>query len=113
MLFAAQLGYLHSTPDGQSVNRMARITDGRYGLPELGHEKYLMDAFIASGMVAGDGSSMSWADINAFSEATNAVDDPFEKKALFDMSRSYSTELSLGADPFRIAPCLREVNDNG
>jgi hypothetical protein len=84
-------------------------------LPDVGMGAYLVQAFSRlryavpspmGGMVA-----QSWTEIEAFARATEAISEPWELEALFEMSWIYTEERQAGSNLMRIPPMDRKSND--
>lgn len=58
-----------------------------------------------------DGSEMPilWQELTAYAKLMGTLKEPWEFRAIMDMSKAYVTEKTTGADPFRIPPVDREA----
>lgn len=79
-------------------------------MPDLGAEQYLFEAFSELGYAqpAGMGvGPLAWSEITAFASATGALFDPWEFRAIRQMSEQYLAGLKQGESPLVIPPAER------
>lgn len=83
------------------------------GIPALGPGAYLLDALFQAGPTQATGmgdAPLDWANIAAFAGFTGAIAEPWEGKALKDMSAAYLHGRNAGADGLSIEPRLWEAD---
>lgn len=97
--------YLDTKPDKSEHTR--RKSWGA-PLPKKGALSYLLDVFYETGMiVSGEGGqlrALNWADLAGYMAATQQKLEPWESKALIDMSITYLGEHFRAKDPTALAP---------
>jgi hypothetical protein len=75
--------------------------------------QYLIDALIECGVSdfsSGAGEvPLSWSEVWAYAQATRAISEPWECRALIDMSRAFVRGRKEGESPLCIAPMEREA----
>lgn len=73
--------------------------------------QYLLDALYEAGPVKSDplaGSvALDWTDLHAYVALTGAISEPWEARALRDMSQAYERGMREGSNPFSIMPMER------
>lgn len=94
-------------------NRQAQLEkEGREpNLPDLDHGGWLLDAFFEAGAYVESGMGrlpLDWPNLLAFSQATGAISEPWEYRALMQMSRAYLEEIEVGKNPLSIEPMARD-----
>ncbi|WP_273522379.1 hypothetical protein [Rhodosalinus sediminis] len=77
-------------------------------LVELESGTYLLEALLEAGPAVSDPHAglrpLSWLEIWAYMQATAALAEPWEARALMEMSRAFVAGLRAGQDPLSIAP---------
>lgn len=106
------MGYLHSTPKSWPCSRgeLAAQREQPLGLPDLEAGQYLVIALLDAGPTTFDAMGerpLSWPDLAAYATATGQW-EPWELKALRDMSRAYLAGKQAGVDPLAVAPVDQE-----
>lgn len=107
MLFARQLGYLHSIPEKSKEARIVQLEQSGQpdGLPEI--DDFLISDFMEIGPsrrdAAGD-HAIKDPDIWFFSQNTGIVFDIDERRVLMRMSTAYCNAKYEGREPGAIAP---------
>jgi hypothetical protein len=70
--------------------------------------QYLLDAFLECGVSdvsSGMGETpLTWREVWAYAQATRAISEPWEFRALIDMSRAFVRARKAGEDPFEELP---------
>ncbi|MFP4239515.1 MAG: hypothetical protein ACLFRZ_09435, partial [Rhodosalinus sp.] len=113
-----QLGYLHAhvesgTGDKKKrdpKSRMQHYTDAGRPPPlvPLSAGQYLLEALIEAGPskhdAMGGETALTWLDLWAYGQATQAVTEPWEFEALSRMSRAYVEGKMKGAHPLAKPP---------
>lgn len=51
-----------------------------------------------------------WQEVAAYATVMTELSEPWEFRAVIDMSRAYVEEKRAGKDPFRIAPVERDAD---
>lgn len=83
---------------------------GVWGMPDLGAEQYLFEAFSELGYAQPVGmgvGSLAWSEIAAFADATGSLTDPWEFRAIRQMSDQYLTANREAESPLVIPPAER------
>ena len=76
-------------------------------MPDVGAGAYLIEALFEAGPTLHDSMGekpLGWLDLDAYGRATQAITEPWEYRALRDMSRAYLGERQAGVEPLAIAP---------
>lgn len=76
-------------------------------IPDVGPGAYLLDALFQAGPTIHTGAGdvpLDWPNISSFAEFTGAIAEPWEAKALRDMSVSYLVGRNAGVDGLSIPP---------
>lgn len=87
-----------------------------WGMPDLKGERYLFEAFCELGQaqVVGMGvGPLAWTEITAFASATGALTNPWEFRAVRQMSEQYLAALKQGESPLVIPPAERGLSVQG
>ncbi len=82
------------------------------GLPDLEAGEYLLEALFEVGpvrMVAEGELPLGWAEVWAYAQATGAVEEAWEARALISMSRGYLGAKNAGKNPLAIPPVERSA----
>jgi hypothetical protein len=109
-LAAAQLGYLNAVLPAAKKSRLAICQEQKKEPPlvDVGEGQYLIEALFECGV--SDTSSgtvelpLSWSEIWAYANATGSIKEPWEFRAMMDMSRAFVKARRDGESPFAIAP---------
>ena len=110
ILRSKYLGFLHEVPEGWEQNRWQRheaATGQAPELPPLQSGQYLVDALAElrfADSFQGGLRSVSWTEIKAYGELTEAISEPWEARMLKGMSEAYVTGRSLGKQPLAKPP---------
>ena len=87
----------------QRMNEVGRSL----GLPDLNAGGYLLEALFQVGPMSqtqmGE-APLNWQELALYGHATQALSEPWEYQALFDMSRAYMAARRSGENPFSISP---------
>lgn len=88
------------------------VAEGRTPKPvEISAGQYLLEALFEAGPskpgAMGGELPLEWLDVWAYMQATQAVSEPWEARALVQMSSAYVYEKAAGASVFSIEPRLR------
>lgn len=76
-------------------------------VPDVGPGGYLIAAMFNAGptLVGAEGDrALDWPAVAAFAGFTGAISEPWEARALIDMSRAYLTGRTAGADGLSLPP---------
>lgn len=87
------------------------MNGGVWGIPDLGPVKYLLELLFEVGPVGAGGfgvMALPWVEIKAFADATGSITEPWEFRAISQMSRAYVTGLREGENPLCIPPAERD-----
>ena len=86
---------------------------GPTGLPDLGPEQYLFEAFIIMRPVTVTTygpAPRDWPVVDAFARATGIITEPWEMRCLIDMSEAYAACLAEGEASLCIPPSERKFD---
>lgn len=75
--------------------------------------QYLLDALLEAGPsyrdALGSERSLGWSEIHVYQMASQAITEPWEARALIDMSRAYLKGKIIGTDPLGMEPMESDV----
>jgi hypothetical protein len=96
---AAQWGWLHSKPEKYTDTRLTML-GGAQGIDEGIDGAYLLEALFAVGPSEyrdGAEGSITWAELQAYAQATGDLQEAWEIKAVMAMSKAYVKAKQEGA----------------
>lgn len=93
--------------NGESRLQQLRRLDEPVDAPELGVERYLLEAMFRLGPIRATGlgpESPTWSEIDAFARRTRRISEPWEAEALYDMCAGYVSAFVAGENPLEMSP---------
>lgn len=118
-MYASQLGWLHTKPGDSEMTRLELHGEWHDWPDDLGPISYLITAAhdMKLGVTDGNGGlrPQQWEDLISFGKEIAGLNEPWELKALMDMSQGYVTEFMNGRDMLRTSPMdkwRREQDDS-
>lgn len=100
--------YLDTKPDEFP---QCRRVNNEFPLPEVGALGYLLDIFHEVGQIVADGGgqlrALNWQDLAGYISATQQNLEPWESKAIIDLSMSYLLEHLRAKNPAATVPYFR------
>lgn len=116
-LYARQLGWYNSTPEGEKESRAQKFKTQHEGLEldlPVCRAEYLVPLFVEAGMFVSTGSGivpLSWSNIKDWMECTERNLSLWEKKVLREMSKHYVYEYYEATKKDRDAPYQSEMTE--
>ena len=115
---AAQIGHLNSKPEHWQKTRLERLREQKRAIPyvPIQEGQYLLDALFEVGPSSfagmGDEVAISWQEVWAYAQATQAISEPWEFRALVNMSKAFVKARRDGLSVFAIPPIEQDAGDD-